>query len=204
MANRKSGDMSSPREGHHAPSGHERAAQRERYRKASLSGPSTLDADEIVTLEELMEEDDTSLKREFHTLRILCGKAIEQLQSRSLLTGGDSFVGVISDIRRLADNVDKLSAIAERRARIQQIAPQKERVVRVEFNDPSVRYHVKEALRRMEDYTIRRVLAVVLLSLDPNGELGVAHKLPASFAPYLPPAGDSNPGPPKSVDELNP
>jgi len=40
----------------------------------------------------------------------------------------------------------------------------------------------------MQTETTERVLAAVLFYLDPDGTLGLAQKLPASFDPFLPSA----------------
>lgn len=149
-----------------------------------------LSGEQVQTLEDLMKEDDQSLKREFHLLRLFLSIAIEQFQNASATLAGDTPADVIGELRRLAGIVDKLSGISERRAKISAITPREEQVVRVQFDDPKVLYLFKEKLREMHVLTIRKVLAIVIQYADPKGELGIAQRLPSSFAPFLPPGGD--------------
>jgi hypothetical protein len=173
-------------------------------KRAFIPGYINLDDEEILTLQELMVQDDTSLMREFHMLRLLFGRAIEQFQNASLKLGGDCPVDLIGELRRLAGIIDRLSAIAERRAKARLIVPPEEQVVRVEFNDPRVQYFIKEAFRDTEIKTIKRVLAVVLQYADPKGELGISKKIPPSLFPYLPSAGEHSPESPKSIEGSKP
>jgi len=178
--------------------------QRTHYRNACAARRSVLCADEVFALENMIETDDISLKSEFHALRALMIRTMERFRERSLAIENGSSADVIDEIHRLVVLVDRLSSIAEKRAKIRQIAPNAEGVVRVEFSDPSFKLKIKESLRRMETVTIKRVLATVLLYLDPNGELGVAKKLPTSFAPFLPSAGKAAEEPAKSIDAPKP
>jgi len=166
----------------------------------------TLDDAEIVALEKLIEEDDTSLEREFHQLRVLFAKAMEQSRDRSLMMGSDSSADVIDVIPRLVSIVDKLSAIAERGVKIRQIEPPPKREVRIKFDDPRLKYIMKEAFRDTTINTIKRMLVVVIQSLDPTGEHGVAKKLPTSLRPYMPdcvaPKEEGPPKPNNGDDEL--
>jgi hypothetical protein len=159
--------------------------------RAFIPGYSSLDDEEIATLEKMVEEDDTSLTREFHTLRVLLNRALEHAQKVNLGSDGDGHNDAMGEVRQLAGIIDRLSAIAERRAKINLITPREEQVVRVQFDDPKVQYLVKEKLREMEQFTIRRVLAVIIKYTDPKGELGIVQKLPASFAPFLPSGGNT-------------
>ena len=116
---------------------------------------------------------------------------MEQFQNACLTLGSDSPADVVGGLQQLAAIVDKLSNIAERRAKLRLIAPPKEEVVRIEFSNPRIQCYIKEAIRDTETSTIKRVLAVVLKSLDPTGELGIAKKLPDSFGVYLPSTGEA-------------
>ena len=181
---------------------------RPRERCGEAIGPElpTLDDAEIVALEKLIEEDDTSLEREFHQLRVLFAKAMEQSRDRSLMMGSDSSADVIDVIPRLVSIVDKLSAIAERGVKIRQIEPPPKREVRIKFDDPRLKYIMKEAFRDTTINTIKRMLVVVIQSLDPTGEHGVAKKLPTSLRPYMPdcvaPKEEGPPKPNNGDDEL--
>jgi hypothetical protein len=93
---------------------------------------------------------------------------------------------------------------AERRAKARLIEPQEEQVIRAEFNDPRVQYFIKEAFRDTEIKTIKRVLAVVLQSVDPTGELGIAKKIPPSLFSFLPSAVEHIPEPPKAIEGPKP
>jgi len=62
---------------------------------------------------------------------------------------------------------------------------------RVTSGDPKVQYLIKEKLREMHLYTIRKVLAIVIAYADPKGELGIAQKLPSSFASFLPSSSEA-------------
>jgi len=155
--------------------------------RAFIPGYSSLDDEEIATLEKMVEEDDTSLTREFHTLRVLLNRALEHAQKVNLGSDGDEHNDAMGEVRQLAGIIDRLSAIAERRAKISLITPREEQVVRVEFSDPQVQYIVKEKLREMQHLTIRKILAIVIQHVDPDGQLGIAQKLPRSLAPFLQP-----------------
>jgi hypothetical protein len=168
-------------------------------RKGFIPGLLTLTDEEILTLEEMMAEDDMTLKREFHLLRLFFGKAIAQFQQVSLDTESNSVGDVIGEMRRLAAIVDRLSSISERRVRVMESAPKGEPEVRVRFDDPRVQYLLKEKLREMHHYTIRLVLAVVIQYADPTGALGLAGKLPKSFVPFLPSSSEA-----KQLEASNP
>jgi hypothetical protein len=159
--------------------------------RAFIPGYSSLDDEEIATLEKMVEEDDTSLTREFHTLRVLLNRALEHAQKVNLGSDSDGHNDAMGEVRQLAGIIDRLSAIAERRAKISAIAPREEQVVRVQFDDPRVQHLVKEKLREMHLLTIRKVLAIVIQYVDPNGQLGIAQKMPKSLVPYLPSGGET-------------
>ena len=65
---------------------------------------------------------------------------------------------------------------------------------------------MKEAFRDTTINTIKRMLVVVIQSLDPTGEHGVAKKLPTSLRPYMPdcvaPKEEGPPKPNNGDDEL--
>lgn len=161
-------------------------------KRAFVPGYVSLDDEEILALEELMMEDDQSLKREFHLLRLFFGSAIAQLQNANDTLAGDAPADLIGELRRLAAIADRLSAIVERRAKISAMAPREEQIVRVQFDDPHIQYLLKEKIRNFQSDTIRRVLAVVLAYGDPEGKLGLAQRLPPSFAPFLPSSYEAN------------
>ena len=155
-------------------------------KRAYIPTHITLDDEGVAAFEKLMEEDDQSLKKEFHVLRIFFGKAMKQFQDAFASLETDSPADAIGELLRLTAIVDRASRIAQRRAKIHQIAPQGEQVTRVEFADPRMKYPMKEALRKMEIDTIKRMLVVLLQSFDPTGELQLIEKVPASLRPYLP------------------
>jgi len=169
-------------------------------KRAYIPGYMYLDDEQIQTLEDLMKEDDQSLKREFHLLRLYFGDAIAQLQASTNVETGTSSPDIIGELRRLAAVADRMSSIIERRARVSAMTPREEQVVRVEFDNPRIQYFLKERIRRFQSDTIRRILAVVLASADPDGKLGLAQKLPSSFAPFLP-SGNAANQPDRSEDE---
>jgi len=174
-------------------------------RRAFIPGYSHMDDEKILTLETMMEEDDTTLRREFHMLRIYFGDAIQQFEKAlelhkalqeqweavqekegaSVLNILPIPVDLIGEAHRLAGMIDKLSSISEKRNKIHELP--NDQLVRVQFEDPRVKYVIKEVMHDMEIKTIKQVVAVMLTSLDPTGELGLIERLPASFIPYLPP-----------------
>ena len=173
-------------------------------KKGFIPGLLALSDDEIQTLQEMMAEDDVSLRREFHLLRLLFGRAVEQFQQNSAAAEDNPYADAIGEMRRLAAIVDRLSSICERRVRVMVGVPKNQPEVIVRWEDPHLQHLIKEKLREMQDYTIRRTLAVVMLYLDPTAELGIANKLPASLRPFLPPPtkGDfGSPPPPEPVPQ---
>lgn len=138
----------------------------------------------------MIEEDDTSLKNEFHILRFYFAKAMGQYQNALKAYQNEIPADVIGEGNRLTAMIDKLASINEKR--MKSMVPLQEQIVRVQFDDPSVVYHLKEKLREMESFTIRRVLAVLMETVDPTGELGFKQRIPTSFAPYLPPPKEAH------------
>jgi len=146
-----------------------------------------LDDEEVVTLEKMMEEDDTKLKEEFHTLRLFFHKVKVEFKDELLLYhDGAENVAPIRKLSQLATIANKLASLAESRKRIGEIVAPGEQVLKVKFDDPRLRYAIKEAVRDAEIKTIKAVLSQLLLQLDPTGEKGIASRLPSSLVTYLP------------------
>lgn len=152
-------------------------------KKAFIPSNIHLDDDEIGTLEYLMEEDDISLKREFHTLRIFFGKALQQFKNTLRIQEEHGVGDVIELAGRLTAIVDKLASIAEKRERIVSGVPA---ITTLQFDDPRVQHAIKEALYQREVETITRVLLAVLKHGDPGGEYKLIERIPPSFLTYLP------------------
>ena len=155
-------------------------------KRALLPASVQLNDEQVLMLEKMIEEDDKSLKTEFHVLRLYFARAIAQLQNANNALATNSSADLIDELRRLAAVLDRLSTIAERGARIKAMTPQEEQIVRVQFDNPRIEYLLKERIRSFQSDTIRRVLAIVLAWGDPDGKLGLAQRLPPSFAPFLP------------------
>lgn len=153
-------------------------------KKGAIPGRTVMSDDDILTLEEMMQEDDTTLKREFHTLRLYFGKAMEQFENAVDSLDTDNPADVIGEAARLSGMIQALANIVEKRFKVKEIPT--EQLYRVQFEDPRVKYLIKESMRDMQIETIKRVVAVLLSSFDPTGELGLVQKVPASFLPYLP------------------
>lgn len=145
-----------------------------------------LDDEAIPVVTQMVEDDDTSLKWEFHVLRYYFAEAMAQFETAVRLYGQNNHIDLIGEGSRLTGMVDRLSAVAEKRAKLREIIPPTEQLIKVQFDDPRVKYLLKEAIRDVEIQTIKRVLAVLLETVDPRGEIGLARLIPTSFTPYLP------------------
>jgi len=112
--------------GHAGPydKGQKTSRQRPHDRRACAGRRSVPYADEVFALEDMIQADDISLRREFQALRGLIVRTMERFRERSLAIDSGSSADVMDEIHRLIALVDRLSSIAERRAKVVQIAPQ--------------------------------------------------------------------------------
>lgn len=167
---------------------HGGAAVKAKLKKNFSYVPSRLhlEDDDVATLEKMLKEDDDSLKEEFHILRILFGKALRQFNDTYQIQIREGYGDVIREGDRLANMLSKLSKIVTDRKKADQfISSSGEQLQKVEFEDPRVKYLIKEMIRESEINTITKILTLVLKSLDPKGNKGIAYKLPESLIPYM-------------------
>lgn len=145
-----------------------------------------LDDDDIEAIERMTEENDTSLKREFHTLRMIFGKSLNEFELNYRAHSETGLTKVIGAAIKLTDMIQKLAQIADRVAKSRELLTPEDQLTRVEFDDPRVKYLIKEMIRDKQAETITMVLQAVLKALDPTGEKKIVESIPPSFYSYLP------------------